>query len=61
MSPLLYVLTIEVLAANLQANEGIPGLLLPWIAAPLPVVLLYADDTTVIAFSDCTILKVFRV
>ena len=58
---LLYVLTIEVLAANLRASEAILGLLPPAIAAPLPVVSLYADDTTVIALSDRTILKVFRV
>ena len=34
LSPLLYVLTIEVLAANLRDSEAIPGLLLPGIAAP---------------------------
>ena len=61
LSPLLYILTIEVLAANLRANEAIPGLLLPGTAAPLPVVSLYADDTTVIALSDCVILEVFQV
>jgi len=47
------------LAANLRANEAIPGLLLQGIAAPVPVISLYADDTTVITLSDCAILKVF--
>ena len=36
-------------------------MLLPGTAAPLPVVSLYADDTTVIALSDCVILEVFQV
>ena len=49
------------LARPFRASEAIPGLLLPGIAAPLPVVSLCADDTTVIALSDRAILKVFRV
>lgn len=61
LSPLLYVLTIGILASNLRASEAIPGLLLPGIAAPLPVVSLHADDTTVITLSDRNILEVFRV
>ena len=61
LSPLLYILTIEVLAASLRANGDIPGLLLPGVSSPLPVVSLYADDTTVIALSDSAILEVFRV
>ena len=61
LSPLLYVLSIEVLAANLRASNAIPGLRLPHVSTPLPVVSLYADDTTVIALSDTAILEVFRV
>ena len=61
LSPLLYVLSIEVLAANLRASKAIPGLRLPHVSTPLPVVSLYADDTTVIALSDTAILEVFRV
>ena len=56
LSPLLYVLSIEVLAANLRASKAIPGLRLPHVSSPLPVVSLYADDTTVIALSDTAIL-----
>ena len=61
LSPLLYVLSIEVLAANLRASKAIPSLRLPHVSTPLPVVSLYADDTTVIALSDTAILEVFRV
>ena len=61
LSPLLYVLSIEVLATNLRASRAIPGLRLPHVSTPLPVVSLYADDTTVIALSDTAILEVFRV
>ena len=61
LSPLLYVLSIDVLAANLRASKAIPSLRLPHVSTPLPVVSLYADDTTVIALSDTAILEVFRV
>ena len=61
LSPLLYVISIEVLAANIRANKVIQGLALPRVAEPLPVVSLYADDTSVIALSDAAIHEVFRV
>lgn len=54
---LLYILTIEVLAFS----RAVPGLLLPGVPNPLPVVSLCADDTTVIALSDSAILEVYRV
>lgn len=52
LSPLLYVVTMEVLAANLRAHPSIVGLRLPWVPEPLPVLSLYADDTSVISLSD---------
>ena len=59
LSPLLYVLSMEVLAVNLRANPSIPGLRLPGIAHPLPILSLYADDTSVISTSDSATLAVF--
>ena len=59
LSPLLYFLSSEVLAANLLASWAIPGLRLPHVSTPLPVVSLYADDATAIALSDTAILEVF--
>ena len=50
---------MEVLAINLRANPSIPGLWLPGIAHPLPILSLYADDTSVISTSDSAILRVF--
>ena len=60
VAPPLY-LSIKVLAANLRGSKAIPSLRLPHVSTPLPVVSLYADDTTVIALSDTAILEVFRV
>ena len=48
LSPLFYVITIEVLAANSWASRVIQGLAL-------------ADDTLVVAFSDAAIHEVFHV
>ena len=61
LSPLLYVLTMEVLAANIRAHPHIRGLALPRNPKPLPVLSLYADDTSVIVSSDLAILSVFEV
>ena len=58
-SPLLYVISIEVLAANLRAHPSIVGLRLPGVSRPLPTLSLYADDTSVIAVSDAATLAVF--
>ena len=47
LSPLLYVISIEVLAANLCSHPDIVGLQLPGCSSFLPTVALYADDTSV--------------
>ena len=52
LSPLLYVLTMEVLAVNIRANPAIVGLQLPNSLDRLPVLSLYADDTSIISTSD---------
>ena len=49
LSPLLYIISIEVLAVNLRAHPNIVGLRLPNVPSCLPVLSLYADDTSVIA------------
>ena len=59
LSPLLYVLTMEVLAVNIRAHPAIKGLMLPRAPAPLPVLSLYADDTSVISSSDAATAAVF--
>lgn len=61
LSPLLYVILIEVLAVNLRAHPDIVGLHPPGLSCDLPVVSLYADDTTVVACSFAAIHAVFGV
>ena len=61
LSPLLYVLSMEVLAANLRAHPLIVGLRPPGLSIDLPVLSLYADDTSVISVSDAATLAVFDV
>ena len=61
LSPLLYVILIEVLASNLCAHPAIVGLRLPGLPNPLPAVSLYADDASVISVSDAATLAVFDV
>ena len=61
LSPLLYVLSIEVLAVALRSHPSIVGLRLPGIPTPLPVVSLYADDTSIISLSDCATIAAFEV
>ena len=61
LSPLLYVLTIEDLAVNLRDHPDLVGLRLPGIASPLPVLSLYADDTSIISVSDAATSAVFEV
>ena len=46
LSPFLYVISIEVLAANLRAHHYVVGLRLPGISRPLPILSLNADDTS---------------
>ena len=52
LSPLLYVISIEVSAANIRAHPHISGIKLPGLLSTLPVVSFYADDMTVIVSSD---------
>ena len=59
LSPLLYVISIEVLAAAIHVNPAIVGLRLPRCPRPLPVLSLYADDTSVISLSDASTVAVF--
>ena len=59
LSPLLYILTMEVLAVNIRAHPSITGISLPRAPAPLPVLSLYADDTSVISSSDAATVAVF--
>lgn len=61
LSPLLYVLSIEVLAVALRSHPDIVGLHLPGVPTPLPVVSLYADDTSIISLSDRATTAVFEV
>ena len=49
LSPLLYVLSMEVLAANVRCHPDITGLRLPSLSSPLPVLSLYADDTSAVS------------
>ena len=59
LSPLLYIISIEVLAVNLLALPNIVGLRLPNVPSCLPVLSLYADYTSVIASSDDAIRAFF--
>lgn len=59
MSPLLYVLTMEVLACNLRAHPDLVCIKLPNSTASLPVVSLYADDTSALVTPDPGIRAVF--
>ena len=61
LSPLLYVISIEVFAANLRSHPDIIGLQLPGSSSFLPTVALYADDTSVIVNSESAIQATFSV
>ena len=60
LSPLLYVLVSEVLAANIRCNPRISGLCLPG-APSLSPISQYADDTSLILLSDDAIKASFEV
>ena len=60
LSPLLYVLVSEVLAANIRCNPRISGLCLPG-STPLSPISQYADDTSLILQSDDAINASFGV
>ena len=60
LSPLLYVLTMEVLAVNIRCHSDIRGI--PLLGhGILPVLSLYADDTSVVVTSDKAVAAVFKV
>lgn len=59
LSPLLYVLVSEVLAANIRCNPRISGLSLPG-SSPLSPISQYADDTSLILTSDDAIKASFE-
>ena len=59
LSPLLYVLVSEVLAANIRANPRITGLSIPGSSSPLSPISQYADDTSLIVGSDDAIFAIF--
>lgn len=59
LSPLLYVLTMEVLTCNLRAHPDLVGIRLPNSTVSLPVVSLYAVDTSAIVISDSGIKAIF--
>ena len=52
LSPLLYVLVVEVLAVNIRSNPSMTGPLLPGSPASLSPISQYADDTSLILTSD---------
>ena len=60
LSPLLYVLVSEVLAANIRCSPRISGLCLPG-SEPLSPISQYADDTSLILQSDDAIRASFGV
>ena len=55
LSPLLYVLVSEVLAANIRSNPRIIGLSLPGAPVSFSPISQYADDTSLILCSDDSI------
>lgn len=59
LSPLLYILTMEVLAVSVHKNPAISGLSIPRVP-DLSVFSLYADDTSVVVTSDEAIVAVFE-
>ena len=61
LSPLLYVLSMKVLAANFRCHPDITGLRLPGLSSPLPVLSLYADNTSVVSCSDRATRAIFSV
>ena len=49
---------MEVLAANVRANPVIEGIRLPGLSYLLPVLSLYADNTSAVVSSDPAIIAV---
>ena len=61
MFPLLYVLSMEVLAANVRCHPDITGLRLSGRSSSLPALSLYADDTSAVSCSDRATRAIFSV
>ena len=61
LSPLLYVLVVEILACNIRANPFISGLVLPGSSSSLPCISAYADDTSLVIASERAFSEVFDV
>ena len=61
LSPLLYVISIEVLACSLRAHPTLSGQQLPHVYCDLPFLSLYADDTSIISSSDVATQAIFSV
>ena len=59
LSPLLYILTMEVLAVCVCKNPAIVGFSIPGVP-DLPVLSLYADDTSVVVSTGAAITAVFE-
>ena len=61
LSPLLYVLVVEVSACNIRADPNISGICLPGSVTPLSVISAYADDTSLVLGSDQDIVACLEV
>ena len=61
LCPLLYVFFMKVLAANVRCHPDITGLRLPGLSSPLPVLSLYATDTSAVSCSDRATRAIFSV
>lgn len=61
LSPLLYILSFEVIAASIRRKPSISGLHLSGISSPLPVLSVHADDTSIISCSDRATMVLFEV
>ena len=61
LSLLLYVLSMEVLTANVRCHPDITALRVPGLSSPLTVLSLYADDTSAVSCSDRATRAIFSV
>ena len=60
LSPLLYVLCVEVLASLIRSSSGIEGFLLPGASGRQARVRLYADDTTLVLKDLSSLTNLFK-
>ena len=61
LSPMLYVLCVEVLACKIRATSGIEGFLLPGAGGSQFKVSQYADDTTAFVKNETSLFMLFNV